>query len=107
MLGQLNGIDNILNCSVQNDNGSTVYVSYCRFIGLFNGNRNVKDKNARISFIDEANIGQFFDGYKNNKELWEYIRTHPVDTRTFYAIIRKEYPNFVKDRMGQLDLSSF
>lgn len=94
--GCLNYIDDILNCSSQNGNiAVSGFVFICRIIGLFSGNgRNAKDKYARTSFTDEAKIAQYFDGYKNNNKLWEYIRDHSVDTRTFYTIIRGNIRTF-------------
>lgn len=98
-LGQLNCINNILNCSESN---VTQGVTFCRDIGLFNKDGgNGQGKYARTSFTDKANIAQYLDGYKNNKELWEYIRIHPAETRIFYKLISGEYPNYLKDRKGQ------
>lgn len=104
-LGHLNCISNILDCS---ENNATQCVSYCRDVGLFNKDGgNGQGKYARTSFTDEAHIAQYIDGYKDNKELWEYIRIHPVETRTFYRIITGEYPNFLKDRNCQKDLLEY
>jgi hypothetical protein len=74
-------------------------------IGLFKRSGGcTSDKYAKIQFVDESNVAKYFDGYNSNKELWKYIRIHPIDTKTFYAIIRGKYPNFIKDRNGQKTL---
>lgn len=64
------------------------------------------DKFARITFVDNSNIAQYFSGYIKNKELWDYLRVHPVDTKTFHTIVRGEYPNFVKDRKNQKSIDN-
>ena len=106
-LNNLYDIRNVLNCSVPKDiKKSQQAVKSIYAIGLFEriGEGYTSDKSVRIRFIDKYNISQCIGEYKDNKELWDYIREHPVDTRTFYAIVRGEYPNFLRDRQKQKNI---
>ncbi len=103
--GNLNEINEILNCTYKNI--SSIKLD-ARNIGLFNrvgGNSN--DRHARINFVDYANIAQYFDGYLKNKELWDYLRNYPIDAHQFYAIIRGNCPNFLKDMKNQRTISEW
>jgi hypothetical protein len=101
-LGQLNGVNKILNCYDADVNHC---VAFCRDLGLFNKDGgNGQGTYATTYLTDHANIVQYFDGYENNKELWEYLRIHHIATKTFFKVIKGEYPNFLKDRQGQTNI---
>jgi len=76
-------ISDMLSCSI--DKIKYVVTSYGFYTGLFE-----KDKYERVYFIDKYEISQYFPGYIRKKELWDYLRAHTVDKKTFYAIIRGE-----------------
>ncbi len=105
-LGQLYNINDILNCSIPGDDSTRKRIANCRRIGLFNM-INGQKSGSTTYFTDDAKISGYFDGYENNKELWDYIRYHPVDNRTLYNIVTGDYPNYLRDRSGQSDLSMF
>lgn len=102
-LGFIDGINKILDCSVSKSitDAEFKYITLCYAIGLLKRSSYRNDKYNRISFTDVDNIAEFFLGYLKNKELWDYIREHPIDNRTFYAIIKGEYPNFLRDHKNQ------
>lgn len=105
-LGHLFSINNIWNCSVSDDDGVRKRISNCRLVGLFN-KINGQKNDAKTIFIDDAEISNYFDGYENNKELWDYLRFHSVDNRTLHQIVIGKYPEFLKDRKKQCDLFMF
>lgn len=39
-------------------------------------------------FPDGNNILEYFPGYFEKKELWDYWRTHTVNHKTFMAVVR-------------------
>jgi hypothetical protein len=88
---RLEHINNVLSCTIFSNSGSgqsrnTRSLLYMLLTsGLFD-----RDKNGRIYFVDKYNISQYFPGYVKKKDLWDYLRTHGVDERTFNAIIRGE-----------------
>lgn len=90
---RLEHINNVLNCTISNGiNGDVKQPRSSRSLlymllssGIFD-----KDKNGRIYFIDKYNIVQYFPGYIIKKDLWDYLRTHSIDEKTFNAIIRGE-----------------
>lgn len=47
-------------------------------------------KNDRIYFVDVCNVAQYFPAYIRKKELWDFLREHGVNEKTFNAIIRGE-----------------
>jgi len=98
----LYGIESILNCSAPDNNSLRFYMSSCRTIGLFSSD--YYDKYKSTIFTDELDIAKYFDGYENNKELWEYIREYPVDNRTLNMIVKGKYPNYLKDRNMQKNI---
>lgn len=101
-LGELNYINNVLNCTQGEDSDHKVLLD----LGIIEriGGSHGGDKKVRIRFIDVYNIAQYFPGYIRNKELWKYLRDHPIDNRAFYAIITGQYPNFLKDRKRQKNI---
>lgn len=90
---RLEYVNNVLNCTIGNGiNGDVKQPRNSRSLlymllssGLFD-----KDKNGRIYFADKYNISQYLPGYIRKKDLWDYIRTHSIDEKTFNAIIRGE-----------------
>lgn len=103
-LGQLNYINDALSCELSRNEKVTIFLRRTGLIHRNGGGTN--DKFARITFVDNPNIAQYFSGYIKNKELWDYLRVHPVDTRTFHTIVRGEYPNFIKDRKNQKSIDN-
>lgn len=100
-LGQLYAIDYILNCSTQSDDTIRKRITNCRQAGLFN--RDGGDTGI-TTFTDEADIAKYFYGYNNNKELWDYLRSHTIDNRILYKVVTGEYPNYLKDRRNQKNI---
>lgn len=89
---RLEHINNVLSCTIFSNNNSSGQPRNSRSLlymllssGLFD-----RDKYGRIYFTDRYNISQYFPGYIIKKDLWDYLRTHGVDERTFSAIIRGE-----------------
>ncbi len=83
-------VNNVLSCTIDiNDGGSQHGSRSHRYMLIYLGLVDV-DKYDRIYFVDKCDIAQYFPGYIRKKELWDYLRTHNVSQKTFYAIIRGE-----------------
>lgn len=102
-LGYLDHIDEILRCSSTKDHLG-FYLHICEKIGIIYRNGHPNNNSTRIYIVNEPNILQFFDGYLENKELWDYLKNHPIDNRTFKTIIIGEYPKFLKERKNQKNI---
>lgn len=92
-IGNLENINRILNCACNTDRTYQKVSGLAFHIGIFGRNKDDvrgTDKYVRIYFADKYNIAQYFPGYIRKKELWDYLRTHNVSQKTFYAIIRGE-----------------
>lgn len=105
-LGFLDGIDLVLNCSLPNPitRKEFKYITLCYDLGILERSSYRNDVNNKISFKDKENISTFFHGYLKNKDIWEYIRDHAISNRTFYSIIKGEYPNFIIDHKKQKNI---
>jgi len=85
-------VNKILSCCCDDKSIGTGVMSGF-YLGLFVRNRediHANDKTIRIHFADIYGIAQHIPGYLRKKELWNFLRTHPVNQKTFYAIIRGE-----------------
>lgn len=85
-------MNNVIGCTIFSNSSSSGQPRNARSLlhmllasGLFD-----RDKYGRIYFVDKYNIAQYFPGYIRKKDLWDYLRAHGVDERTFNAIIRGE-----------------
>lgn len=86
-------IVNKILCCCCNDKSIGTGVMSAFYLGLFERNNkdvHANDKNIRIHFADIYSIAQYIPGYLKKKDLWDFLRTHPVNQKTFYAIIRGE-----------------
>lgn len=87
-------INEMLNCTLENIRA----ISNSSILGLIEGNGN--SKYTRIRFIDKDDISRYFPGYIRRKELWDYLRTHTINHKTFIATIKGEY-DYLKDYKNQ------
>ena len=91
-ISNLPTVNKILSCCC-NDKSIGTGVMSAFSLGLFERNNkdvHANDKSIRIHFTDIYSIAQYIPGYSKKKDLWDFIRTHPVSQKTFYAIIRGE-----------------
>ena len=88
----LQNINNVLRCIIKPK--EYIPITELDILGII-------DRRNGIICIDKYDILKFFPGYFENKELWDYWRTHPIENRIFYAVIRGEYHNYLKDRKKQ------
>lgn len=91
-------IRELLSCNMS-DHYSTTIAS---ILGIIEG----VSKNHRHQMIrctDNYNIIEYFPEYFENKELWDYWRTHAVDYTVFTKVVKGEYPDYLKDRKYDLD----
>lgn len=99
VIGMLPNINDMLKCNMK-DRHSLIYAS---IIGIIEGNdyQGGSVKYARLRCSDSCSILEFFPGYFENKELWDYWRTHTVNHDTFFKVVRGEYPNYLIDYKNQ------
>lgn len=84
---RLININDMLRCKC--DEGRLKDASYAYNLGIIERN----DK--YIKCIDRYDILQYFPGYFENKELWNYWKTHSVHFSTFSSVVKGEYSNYL------------
>lgn len=89
-------INEMLKCNMKGGAGSAT--NPASILGIIR-------RNAKNSIIcsDEYNILEYFPGYIEKKELWDYWRTHVVDNMTFIKTVKGEY-DYLKDRKNQKNI---
>lgn len=105
ILGSIGGIlsiNEMLKCNLK----KSYAISDSSIIGIIEGNdNNVWSKYIRC--IDSYNILEYFPGYFEKKELWDYWKVHTVEHRVFVTVIRGEYPNYLEDRKKQNNMFDY
>lgn len=97
-LSNLDAIDDMLICNLEPNNRGAI--NQARMLGIINSDR-YNGRNSRIICINEDNILEHFSGYFENKELWDYWKTHYVDHNTFLKVVTGKYHNYLDDRKEQ------
>lgn len=97
-LCNLDGINDMLMCCLEPNNRSTI--GEARILGIINSDR-YNGRNSRVICFNKDNILDHFPGYFQNKELWDYWKTHYVDYNTFFRVVTGKYPNYLHDRKKQ------
>lgn len=90
-------INNTLKCTV--GKGNNVPVTYMNILGIIEGE-------DWIRCSDKYNFLDYFPGYFEMEELWDYWRINLVDRDMFYKVVRGEYPNYLKDRKRQKNIDN-
>lgn len=72
--GELNIINNALDCKIENDERSSrMVIWHFDVLGLTEQIGGGQQKTLR-RFVDDNNIGQYLPGYIRNKEKWDYLK---------------------------------
>lgn len=102
VFGLLMQINYMLKCEMQDRHA----IQFASTIGIIEGNdlSGGKIKFNRIRCVDNYNILEYFPGYHEKKELWDFWRIHTVAHKTFMSVIRGEYPNYLKDYNKQQNI---
>lgn len=95
-------IDEMLRCNMKDRNYNGISSGSILRIIESSGNHG-NDKYARIRFSDEYNISEYLPGYFKKHELWDYLRTHTIDHKTFIATVKGEY-DYLKDHKNQKNI---
>jgi len=91
----LSDVDNTLKCIIEPK--GNVPITHMKTLGIIEGS-------DWITCSDKYDFLKYFPGYFKNKELWDYLKVHVIDIRTFYRVVRGIYPNYLKDRKNQKEI---
>lgn len=109
-LNNITLINEMLKCDksrIGNEKSHSNAMSYSSVLRIIEGNENNKGgqcKHVRIRCSDIYNILEYFPGYLEMKELWDYWRTCTVSHDTFVKVVKGEYPNYLKDYKNQKNI---
>ncbi len=66
--------------------------SYMSILGIFDVEGS--DNNTTTRFVDRSNICQYFPGYIRNKETWDKLKNHSLNSRQFESIVNNGINNY-------------
>lgn len=101
ILSSLMSINSMLKCDMNVEKRNNA-ISYSAILGLIEGN----GKDNYIKFSDRYNISEYFPGYFEKQELWDYLRIHTIDNKTFIKTVKGEY-DYMKDRKNQKSIEDW
>lgn len=94
-IAHLREVNDMIKCNLK-EGKKALHCS--RILGIIDGN---DDKYSRIACPDRYKILEQFPTYFEKKDLWDFWKVHMVSHRIFMAVVRGEYPNYLRDYKNQ------